>query len=181
MSSHSGSYSLGPDSATLTVRTGRTGAAAKAGHNLEIRVSAWSAQLELGEDPAATSLSLDVDSRSLKVIAGSGGVQALGDDDKANIEQTISDEVFQAREITFHSTGVHDDGNGGLHVHGELNLLGNTGPAEFTLKIDEDGHLSGAAEVVQSAFGIKPYSALFGTLKLKDEVEIHVDGTLEPQ
>jgi polyisoprenoid-binding protein YceI len=181
MSSHSGSYSLGPDNATLTVRTGRTGAAAKAGHNLEIRVSAWSARLELGEDPSATSLTLDVDSKSLKVLTGHGGIQALGDEDKANIETTIHDEVFKGGEISFRSTGVHDDGNGGLHVHGELNLLGTRGPAEFGLRISEDGHLTGSAEVVQTQFGIKPYSALFGTLKLKDEVEIDVDGRLTPQ
>jgi polyisoprenoid-binding protein YceI len=181
MSSHSGRYNLGPDNATLTVRTGRTGAAAKAGHNLEIRVAAWSAQLELDEDPAAVSLSLEVDSRSLKVLAGSGGMQALGDEDKANIETTINDEVFKAREIAFHSTSVHDDGSGGLHVHGELNLLGRTGPVEFTLAIAEDGHLSGSAEVVQTAFGIKPYSALFGTLKLTDEVKIEFDGRLPSQ
>jgi polyisoprenoid-binding protein YceI len=181
MSSHSGSYSLGPDNATLTVRTGRTGAAAKAGHNLEIRVSSWSAKLELGEDPSATALTLEVDSRSLKVLAGSGGMQALGDDDKANIETTIDDEVFKGGEIAFRSSAAHDDGNGGLHVHGELNLLGKTGPAEFTLKIADDGSFSGAAEVVQTQFGIKPYSALFGTLKLKDEVEIDVAGTLPSQ
>jgi hypothetical protein len=31
---------------------------------------------------------------------------------------------------------------------------------------------------VQSSFGIKPYSILFGTLKLADEIQVTVDGTL---
>ena len=31
-------------------------------------------------------------------------MQALGDDDKANIHQTIDDEVLKRRDITFRST-----------------------------------------------------------------------------
>ena len=36
---------------------------------------------------------------------GTGGMQALGDDDKANIHQTIDDEVLKRRDIMFRSTG----------------------------------------------------------------------------
>jgi hypothetical protein len=32
--------------------------------------------------------------------------------------------------------------------------------------------------VRQSDWGIKPYSALFGALKVRDEVEVSLDGTL---
>ncbi len=180
MSSLSGSYRLGPDNATLTVRTGTAGAAAKLGHSLEIRVTTWSAQLDLGEDPDAISLSLEVDSHSLRVIDGQGGPKALTDEDRPRIESTISDMIFKGREITFRSSGAREDGSGGVHVHGELNLLGTTGPAEFTLRIDGDGHLSAVAEVAQTAFGIEPYSAMRGALKVKDEVELSVEGTLPP-
>jgi polyisoprenoid-binding protein YceI len=178
MSSHSGSYRLGPDNATLTVRTGTAGAMAKAGHSLEIRVSAWSTQLELGDDPAAISLSLEVDSRSLTVISGSGGPKPLTDEDKVKIARTVNDKIFKGGEISFRSTGAHEAASGGLHVHGELNLLGTTGPAEFTLKIAEDGHLTAVTEVTQTAFGIEPYSAMLGALKVKDEVVIDVEGRL---
>lgn len=182
MSSHTGSYSLGPDCATLKVKTGKTGAAAKAGHDLDIRVSTWSAQLELAADPGASSLSLSADSRSLRVLAGSGGMQSLGDDDRANIEKTIDDEVLKGGPISFRSTAVHAGaGAGMLHVHGELNLLGRSGPVEFALRIDDDGHFAAAATVVQTAFGMKPFSALFGTLKVSDAVEVSVDGTLPKQ
>jgi polyisoprenoid-binding protein YceI len=177
MSSHSGSYRLGPDNATLTVKTGTAGAMARAGHNLEIRVTAWSAQLDLGDDATATSLTLEVDSSSLRVIAGSGGPKPLSDDDKPRIQQTITDKIFKGGEISFRSTGA-DDAGGGLHIHGELNLLGTTGPADFTLAIDDGGHFSAATEVTQTAFGIQPYSAMMGALKVKDEVAIVVDGAL---
>jgi polyisoprenoid-binding protein YceI len=179
MASHSGTYSLGPDSATLTVTTGKTGAAAMAGHNLKIQVTSWSAQLTLAEDPGADALTLTVDSKSLRTKAGSGGAQSLDDDDLPKIDETISNDVLKGKQIAFQSTHVHPgDGPDELHVHGDLNLLGKTGPVEFTLTIDDSGHLSASTTVKQSEFGMKPYSILFGTLKVADEVEVTVDGTL---
>jgi hypothetical protein len=44
---------------------------------------------------------------------------------------------------------------------------------EFDLT-SRDGRLTGEATVKQTAFGIKPYSALFGTLKVADEVRIGI-------
>ena len=95
---------LGPGDGTLSVRTKRTGAAAKAGHNLLLHVTSWEARLALGSDPADTSVELDVDAGSLRVLEGTGGMQALGDDDKANIEQTIDHEVLKRKAITFRSS-----------------------------------------------------------------------------
>ena len=56
-----GKHRLGPDDATLSVRTGRGGAAAKAGHDLLMRVTSWEAELVVGEDPADTSIELTAD------------------------------------------------------------------------------------------------------------------------
>ncbi len=179
MPKHVGTYTLGPGSASLKVWTGKEGKAAKAGHNLELEVGDWSATVELGETPEDTRLSLTVNSHSLRVLAGSGGMQKLGDDDKANIGKTIDDEVLDGGEIAFHSTGVHGvEGTHDLHVHGDLNLLGKTAPVAFTLAIDDDGSVTGEALIKQSDFGMKPYSALFGTLKVKDEVRLTVAGKL---
>ena len=107
-----GSYRFGPDNATLSVRTGRTGAAAKAGHDLLLHVTGWDAALEIAAGPGGSSLVLDADSTSMRVREGTGGMQALGDDDKANIEQTIDDEVLKGQAIGFRSTSVEvaDDG-----------------------------------------------------------------------
>jgi polyisoprenoid-binding protein YceI len=179
MSTHARTYTLGPGSASLKVWTEREGKAAKAGHNLEIEVGDWSATVELGETPEDTRLSLTVSSHSLRVLAGSGGIQKLGDDDKANIGKTIDDQVLKGGEIIFHSTGVHGvEGTHDLHVHGDLNLLGQTAPVAFTLAIDDDRSVHGEALIKQSDFGMTPYSALFGTLKVKDEVRLTVEGKL---
>ena len=155
---------FGPENATLTVSTKRTGAAAKAGHDLLMEVTSWSATLDRDADPALT---LTADSGSLRVLEGSGGIQALGDDEKAGIEQTIAEEVLMGTPIEFRSTAVE-----GGRLEGELEIAGQRHPISFELAGDEDGRLTGSATVKQSDWGMKPYSALFGTLKVADEVEV---------
>jgi polyisoprenoid-binding protein YceI len=167
-------HTFSPDNATLTVRTGKGGAAAVAGHNLLIEVTTWSATLTLDDAPA---LELTADSRSFKILEGTGGIQTLGEDDKSNIEQTINDEVLKGGDIEFRSTSV-EQANGRLTVNGELNLLGERRPLTFDVQIADDGHLTGEATFRQADWGIKPYSALFGTLKVADELKVAVDGRL---
>src|SRR5215208_2848138 len=167
------SHRFGPDNAILTVRTKRTGAASRAGHDLVIEVRSWSATLEPDADPALT---LTADSRSLRVLEGTGGLQALGDDDKAGIEKTIDDEVLEGTAIEFRSTKVELGADGNPErVEGELQLAGQRHPVGFELAVAEDGRLSGTAIVKQSDWGMKPYSALFGTLKVADEVEVSIE------
>ena len=160
-------------------RQGRSGAAAKAGHDLVIHVTSWEASLEVGEDPAQTSIELTADATSLRVHEGKGGVQALGDDDKSGIHQTINDEVLKRQDIKFRSTGARSDAGGSrIKVEGDLTLLGRTQPIAFDLAIGEDDTVSASAVVTQTAWGMKPYSALFGALKVADEVEVVLEGHL---
>jgi polyisoprenoid-binding protein YceI len=168
-----GTYKLGPDDGMLAVRTGRTGAAAKAGHDLLIEVTAWEATVAVGE---TSSIELTADPRSLRVREGSGGMKALGDDDMANIEKTIDDDVLEGRAIAFRSTIVKA-ADGKLDVEGELTLADTTRPVAFAVTVD-DGRLSALAVVKQTDFGIKPYSALYGALKVVDEVTVQLDAGL---
>jgi hypothetical protein len=165
-----GTHRLGPENGTLTVRTGRTGAVAKAGHDLLLEVTAWSATLEGG------AVELTADGGSLKVREGTGGMQALDDGDVANIETTIDDEVLKRDRISFRSTRVTDTAEG-LRVEGELTLLGTTRPLAFDVTVADD-RLSAVAVVKQTDFGMKPYSALFGALKVADEVKVALDARL---
>jgi polyisoprenoid-binding protein YceI len=165
------SQTFGPDNARLTIRTARTGAASKAGHDLLIEVGSWQAALDPEGEPALT---LTADARSLRVLEGTGGVKSLDEDDKANIAKTIDDEVLKGCSIEFRSNRVDHRPDGTLAVTGELELGGRRGPVEFDLS-NRDGRLNGEAVVKQTAFGIKPYSALFGTLKVADEVRIGID------
>jgi polyisoprenoid-binding protein YceI len=149
-----------------------------AGHNLLIHVTAWEATIALGDD---TSVAVDADGSSLRVQEGSGGMQALQDDDKENIRQTIDDEVLHGQTVAFRSTEVKP-GGAGLRVDGELTLNGETRPLGFDLALTADGRLEASAVVKQSDWGMKPYSGLFGALKVVDDVEVAIEATLpEPQ
>jgi polyisoprenoid-binding protein YceI len=162
-----GRYRFGPDNGTLSVNTGRTGAVAKAGHDLLLHVTEWEGTFEVGPE---SRVEVRADGGSLKVQEGTGGMQALDDDDRANIEQTIDDEVLRRDQITFRSTEVTPTGDG-LQVRGDLTLLGHTAPLTLDVVVS-DGALTAAGVVRQTDFGMKPYSALFGALKVADEVRV---------
>jgi polyisoprenoid-binding protein YceI len=173
-------YRLGPEDGTLAVHTKRGGAAKMAGHDLLIHVTKWDATIDLGE---STSVELNADGSSLKVIDGHGGMQALEDEDKENIEQTIDDEVLKGQPVTFRSSDVTPAADAaGLHVEGDLTLMDATRPITFYVAITADGGLRASAVVTQSDWGMKPYTGLFGALKVVDEVEVELEATLpEPQ
>ena len=173
MAIQAGTYKLGPDNASLHVETGRNGAAAKAGHDLIIDVQSWEATLESGD---SAGLQLSADPTSLKVREGKGGMQALKDDDKDDIHKTIDKDVLKQNDITFQSTSVEQAGDG-LKVSGDLEMGGKTNPVTFDLSESGDT-LTGSASVKQSDWGIKPYSALFGALKVNDEVKVVFEGKL---
>jgi polyisoprenoid-binding protein YceI len=174
-----GTYTLNPDHGTLAVRTRRSGAAAKAGHDLLIEVGSWEGTLQLAADPAASSVNLTADAGSMRVLEGTGGMTKLGDDDKVDIKQTIDKDVLKRCTASFASSAVRPAaGRQGLEVEGELELRGRRAPVSFALSIDDGGHLTGRTTVRQTDWGIKPYSALFGALKVADEVEVAVDAQL---
>jgi len=173
MAIQAGTYKFGPDNASLHVETGRSGAAAKAGHDLTIDVQSWSATLEVGD---SSSLELSADPTSLHVREGKGGMQALKDDDKADIRKTIDKDVLKKKSISFTSSSVSQS-NGDLSVSGELELGGKSKPVDFVVSGD-GASVAGSATIKQSDWGIKPYSALFGALKVNDEVTVEVEGSL---
>jgi polyisoprenoid-binding protein YceI len=178
MSIQPGTHKLGPSNATLRIKTGRTGAAAKAGHNLVIEVTSWEATIVAGEDPGQTTMELTADGGSLRIREGSGGAKALSDDDKKDIEKSIDKDVLKKKSVEFKSTGVTTGDDGQLNVTGDLTLVGNTSPVDFALTVDGAGALTGACTVTQTNHKIKPYSALFGALKVVDEVEVEIDATV---
>jgi polyisoprenoid-binding protein YceI len=87
--------------------------------------------------------------------------------------------VLKGGAIEFRSTAaVAGAEPGQLRVQGELELGGANRPVEFELLLTDAGHLTGEATITQSEWGIKPYSTLFGALKVADEVKVTVEGDL---
>jgi YceI-like domain len=165
---------LGPDNATLEVRTSREGMVARAGHDLVLTVTRWEATVELGAEPR---IALDADPRSLEVREATGGVKPLTDGDRREIRTNIDRKVLGGRPIEFRSSAVRRAGQR-LVVEGELRLAGRSAPISAELDVDADGRVAGAIPLVQSRWGIAPYRALMGALKVSDEVEVRVEGRL---
>ena len=169
MSIPEGTHKIGPSNGSLKVKTGREGAAAKAGHDLVLGVNSWEATIEGGDSP---SIKLTADPSSFEVIEGSGGAKALSDKDKADIKKSISGKVLGSSQISFQSSEVTDSA-----AKGELSIAGSSSSVSVPLTVD-GGTISGSIQLSQSEFGIKQFKALMGALKVSDQVTVEFEGSV---
>ena len=174
MAATTGNFRLGPDTGRVVIKTGRAGLAAKAGHDLTIEVTRWSAQVEVpaegdGGESAAT-VSAELDLGSLEVREGTGGAMPLTDRDRREIKKQIGG-ILRGGTASFASTRVIPPGA----IEGTVTLNGKTQPARLQLTDSGSGRYRGSATLAQTGFGIKPYTGFFGALKLKDEVVVEFE------
>lgn len=164
-----GSHTIGPSNGSLKVKTGREGAAAKAGHDLVLGVSSWDATVQGGDSP---SIKLTADPGSMEVIQGTGGAKPLSDKDKSEIKKSITGKVLGSSQITFQSSEVTDSA-----AKGDLSIAGSNSSVNVPLNVSGDT-ISGSITLSQSEFGIKQFKALMGALKVSDEVTVEFEGKL---
>ena len=169
-----GTYKIGPSNSTLHLRTSREGLAAKVGHDLLIGFDEWSGSITVDGDDAA-SVEVEIEMASLRVLEGTGGVAALTPDDSRDIVGTATKLLDVAKHPTasFRSTQVSPVGAGAT-IDGDLTLRGATETVTLEVTQTHDSAWQASATVIQSAFGIKPYRAFFGALKLADAVAVEV-------
>jgi polyisoprenoid-binding protein YceI len=172
-----GNHTAGPDGGSCRVHTYREGMAQKVGHDLIIEVGQWQASVEVGADGEPKSISLEADPTSLRVLEGHRGVKPLTDSDRAEIRSNIAKKILGTQPIKFSSTSVQVAGDK-LIVEGDLTMAGSTKPASFELALTGEGGISGTLPVTQSEWGIKPYRAFMGALKVRDTVEVVLDASL---
>jgi len=169
-----GSYTLGPDSGQLLIKTSRTGLGARAGHDLTIEVTRWKAEASVNSaDLAQSSVSLEAEVDSFEVRTGTGGVKPLTDADRAEIKKTIREKILHTGQhpaITFRSTRVAGTPES-FSIDGDLTITGRTQPVSVRGQLTNE-RVQGSASIVQSRWGIRPYTAFFGALKLSDEVTV---------
>lgn len=175
MAVREGTYELGPDDGRLLIRTGRSGLGRRAGHDLTIEATRWTAAAEVREPLDASSVEVTVDVDALEVREGAGGVKPLTGEDRAEIEKNLRKvlDVRRYPHITFVSTRIAGD----EEIEGDLTIMGRVKPVRIRAALDGD-RVRGGVTVTQSRWGIKPYSAFFGALRLADDVEIEFDLTL---
>lgn len=165
---------LGPAQGTVKVRTGVAGSASRMGHRLVLLVTEWSAQVEIA-DGVAQSVVFTADLDSMQVESGSGGVTPLTVVDKQVIHRNANKalEVGKYPSVDFSSTEiVMTDGT--IDIAGSLTIHGVSEPLDATMTI-ADGRATATILVTQTDFGIKPYSAMLGQLKVSDEVLVELD------
>jgi YceI-like domain len=193
MAASSGTYRLGPDAGRVVVKTTRAGLAARVGHDLTLDVTRWSADMTVpagapdgvaggtatSDDLATATVTAELDLGSLAVREGTGGARPLTDSDRRDIESTMRKILGGSggpATAVFRSTRVIPSAAGGA-IEGTLTLNGRSQPVRLQLTAPAPGRYRGSVTIVQSAFGIKPYTGFFGALKLRDEVtaEFEVD------
>lgn len=176
MSIDPGTYEFGPQNGKMVVKVYREGMAKKAGHDLIIDVNSWKATATIAENPADSSFTASADVGSFNVREGVGGVKPLSEGDKADIKKNITQKILTSPEISFTSTAVQQSGDSAT-VTGDLRIMGKTNPA--TVKLTQEGNkVKGSLSVVQSKWGIKPFQAMMGALKVKDQVDIELEANL---
>jgi hypothetical protein len=174
MSIQPGTHKIGPDNGSLKIKTGREGAAAKAGHDLVLEATSWDGTLEMGDSPSVT---LNVDPGGIEVREGTGGAKPLGDKDKADIKKSMKDKILGSSQISFESSDVKVD-NGSMNVSGNLSVAGSSNSISVPLTVGDDGTVRGSVKLSQSDYGIKQFKALMGALKVSDSVEVQIEAQL---
>lgn len=173
-----GRHQFGTDNGRITLRTSRDGLVAQAGHDLTIEAVRWSGELVVAPDLTPASLSVSVDLGALVVRAGTGGIKPLTDRDKREIAVTARKVLSTDRypEATFTATTFEPgpDDAGGTIV-GTLTLAGQSQPQRLQVSQAGPGQYRATTTIRQTSFGIKPYSAFLGALKVADAIEFEAD------
>jgi polyisoprenoid-binding protein YceI len=179
-----GAHELGPANGRVLVKTGREGLAARAGHDLTLEITQWSARVTLPADDetsATVTLTAELDLGSLEVRAGTGGAKPLSDKDRRDIQKHARKILGAGPAAKFQSTRVFTSASlsGGGAIEGTLALHGAAQSIRLEISRPGQGRYRGSTVIRQTDFGITPYSGFFGALKLRDEVTVEFDVTIE--
>lgn len=184
MADINGTYELGPGDGRILVKTGREGLAARAGHDLTIEITRWSARVTVpdaavGGGLAAAALTAELDLGSLTVREGSGGAKPLSDKDRRDIQAQARKILGDQAAATFTSSRVIPDAAASGAIEGTLNLHGTAQSLIIQITSSAPGQFRGNATLRQTDFGITPYSGFLGALKLKNEIAVEFEVNLK--
>jgi hypothetical protein len=160
---------IGQDTGSIEVFTFREGALSALGHDLVLRASRFDIEV------LADSVVARVEAGSLRVVAamraGMPAEGTLSEKDKAEIERNCAREVLEAHrhpEATFVSTEVKQT-DGGWALRGTLTIHGVAHEGTFDVR-RKDGKAVARIDIDLRSFGMKPYSAMLGALRVRPQV-----------
>ncbi len=180
-----GTYNLTASSGKLFVYTFKEGFLSAVAHDLLIEATTFSVNLHVPTgDINSASVEAEIQANSLKVLCaikdGQHRYDMLKEKDKADIEEATFKDVLHSAKyptITFRSTSIRER-EGTYHMKGELTLHGVTRPVEFDAQTATGKDFKGKFALLQKDYEIKPYKALLGTLKVKNEIDVVFDLSL---
>jgi polyisoprenoid-binding protein YceI len=155
----------------LDVLTGKAGLFGGLGHDHRIRARSFVGTIVHDPaSPASSSVEITVQAEDLDVLP-------IGADrkDGPKVEEAMREDVLHVDNwptIAFRSRSVTLNGSG-VRVHGDLTMAGQTKPVTVDMRLQVGGRrllATGRFTIVQSNWGIEPYSAALGTIKVADEV-----------
>ncbi len=156
----------------LTFKEGLLSAVA---HDLELRVTRFT--LEVDDESRAVQARFEA--ASLVVVSamqdGAPRPGLVSESDRHKIESNAREDVLEVGrypEIRFASKTVSREGDG-YRIAGELTLHGRSRPVEVTTRREGDRQVA-ELRLDQREFGIKPYSAMLGALKIKPYVTVRL-------
>lgn len=152
----------------LFVYTEREGALSAVGHDLKLRVSSLTASVDGDE------LIVEVAADSLKVEACivDGKEKSVSIVDRKVIERNTAKDVLEAGrhpKVTYR--GRLERAGDAFVVRGELSIRGTTEALELPFESKGD-RWHASASLDQREWGIEPYTAFLGTLKIKPTLRI---------
>jgi polyisoprenoid-binding protein YceI len=178
-------YRIDPSRSRFTVQAFAAGLLSAFAHSPTFAVRDYGGEVRLGSTAQSLELELTVNPGSLELE------DRVSDSDRREIETRMRDEVLETsryREIVYRGGAVRADTTGQgryrLVIGGDLTLHGVTRPHEIDaeLIVFGDGlRLGGGSTLRMSDYGIKPVTALGGTIKLKDELRLSFDLAALPE
>jgi hypothetical protein len=157
---------------TIRVFTFKDGLLARAAHDLQLHFGEFEVGLEGEEVHAELPLpSLAVDGPVENGVVRPGDYDAAK---RADVERVMHGEVLHTdRQPTARFVGRAVARGAGFAVDGELTLTGRTAPLSFDVR-EDGGTYRATFELVPSRWGIAPYRALLGAIRLKDSVRVEL-------
>lgn len=160
---------LSINSGTVSLYVFKEGLLSAMGHDLRLGVREF--RIEADEERVTASFRTDSIRVDGAMRDGRLDDGALSPKQKREILENMSEKVLSIRkfpEITFRGRRQ------GMKVTGDLTMVGRTNPVELTVA-NIGGRLKGRVEIQPLRWGIQPFSALFGALKIQDRVAVDFD------
>ena len=159
-------------SAQCYVFTYKDGLLARAAHDLRLGVGRFS--VDISDENNSASGTFDATSLTVLVAVSDGGVEeTLKASDQKKIGSHINKDVLQSAkhpEINFVSTKVTPKGEG-YTIEGNLSIKGRQRLQSIDV-VAEGDHWVAYTTIHQPDFGITPFKALMGAIRIKPDVEV---------